>query len=78
MAETNAFSWSVDDYKVTEIDVGEDECTVLLTYSASGDQDEDRGFCGNKINGEAKATIDESGDVTYEIINAEVEDWGED
>lgn len=77
MADTNAYGWFIDDYKITKIDIDEEECTVLLTFNASGTQDDDRGFSGNEITGEAEAIIDESGKVTYKTIKAEVDDWGE-
>jgi rRNA-processing protein FCF1 len=77
MADTNAFNWSIDAYNITDIDISDEVCTVLLTFSASGTQDEDRLFAGNKITGEAEAIIDQSSKVTYQIINVEVEDWCE-
>ena len=76
MAETNAFDWSIGDYEVTDIDHHESSSTATITFTARGEQDEDSGSCGNTITGEATATINSNGGVTYECISADVEDWG--
>ena len=78
IAETNACNWSVEDYDIVDQpDVGEGECITTLTYSASGEQDEEMGFCGSKITGQAEAVIDEFGTVTYQNVTAEVDDMNE-
>ena len=38
---TRASDWAVDDYEVKSIDCEEDECIVVVGFSASGDADED-------------------------------------
>lgn len=75
IAETNAFAYYVDDYSINEIKFASDSCVVKLSFSASGEQDEDRPFCGSKISGEAIATIDEDGNVLYSEIIAEVDNF---
>ena len=77
-ADTNAYNWSVEDYDIVDQpDVGEGECITTLTYSAFGEQDEEMGFCGSKISGQAEAVIDEFGRVTYQNVTAEVDDMNE-
>jgi len=73
IAETNATGWACDDYGIVDIQLGNDECTVDLTFHAAGDQDPDRGYCGTSISGEAVAVIDHDGDVTYRNISGSVD-----
>jgi hypothetical protein len=73
MAGTNA-AYDVEDYEVTAVNFGEGLCVVQLTYAASGEQEEDRAYCGSRIVGEAKAVIDASGRVSYQDVTATVDD----
>ena len=79
IAVTNAFGWGIDEYQVTVIAMGKEECIVKLTYSASGDQDQDKMYSGTCVTGEAEAVIDASGNVEYREITASVDhdDWAE-
>jgi hypothetical protein len=72
MADTNASGYSVDEYEITSIELGEDECVVTLGYGASGDQHEDRMYLGETIRGEAVAVVDDRQHVTYRDVSAEV------
>jgi hypothetical protein len=76
-AITNATDFTVDEYEIEDIEIGEDECTVKLTYSASGHQLEDKPYCGDTIAGEAEAVINWEGEVTYQNITAGVDRRGE-
>ena len=75
IAVTNAFGWGCDEYEVTNIDVQEDECVVDISWHASGDQDEDKPFCGDSISGTAQAVIDDDGNVSYRDIEAETDSY---
>ncbi|MDB9304809.1 hypothetical protein PN488_10530 [Nodularia spumigena CS-591/12] len=74
--KTNAV-WYIEDHKIVDKpdDFDEVEYIVTLTYSADGDQEEDKGVCGNKITGQAEAVIDENGKVTYKNVTAEIDDY---
>jgi len=72
IAETNATGWGIDDYEIEDIDIDDDECTVHVSYSASGDQEEDKMYSGDKVTGTASAVIDSHGAVGYREITAEL------
>jgi hypothetical protein len=60
-AITNATDFSVDEYEIQDIDFDEGECVVKMTFSASGEQLEDRMFSGDRIVGDCEAVIDSEG-----------------
>jgi hypothetical protein len=72
IAETNATGWGVDDYEIQDIDLGDENCIVKLSYSASGEQDTDKVYAGDTVTGTAEAAIDAQGAVQYSNITAEV------
>lgn len=72
IATTNALGWGVDEYKIVAYQVVEGEIGVNLTYSASGEQEEDHAFLGDSVSGTAVAVVDDDGDVRYEEVTAEV------
>lgn len=71
-AGTNASAWDFADYETGDVDAGEDDIRVHVTYSASGEQEDDMMFWGNRICGEAVAIIDDNGKVSYEEVTAEI------
>jgi uncharacterized protein (TIGR02996 family) len=71
-AVTNAGMWNVDEVGVDSISWNEDGCVVSISYSASGDHDEDRVFSGDAIDGTATVLIDLEEHVYYEDITAEI------
>lgn len=73
IAETNATDFVVDEYDIEDIDVDGGECVVKLVFSASGEQREDKFYCGERIVGDCKAVIDSEGRVEYRDIHAEVD-----
>jgi hypothetical protein len=75
MAETNAFDWEIFHHDIGSISLEENECIAEITFEASGEQDEDMGYCGNKISGSAEAVIDSMGQVNYQNVEAEVSDF---
>ena len=77
MAGTNTFSWEVDDYEIQSFEVDGDFVLVKVAFSCSGEVDQDKPFCGDKIDGRAVAWIDENGDVSFEDVCAKVEDWSD-
>ncbi|HTU18649.1 MAG TPA: hypothetical protein VMG10_11360 [Gemmataceae bacterium] len=72
IAVTNASGWGMDDYEVQRIDLGEEACIVRLTYSASGEQAENKAYSGDRVTGTAEAVIDSHGAVEYREITAEL------
>lgn len=73
MAGTNATGWHVDDYRIKSVDVQCDPIKVQLDYHASGEQLDDKSYCGTEISGTATATIDREGAVSFKEVTAEVE-----
>jgi hypothetical protein len=73
ITETNATDWYVEaEVQDDDIDVDEYECTVTVNYKAFGEQEEERGICGNEIAGTAEAVINEFGEVKYQNVTAEI------
>ncbi len=73
IAETNATGYSIEDYSIEEIHFDQDQCVAKIAFSSTGDQLEDKPYCGNEINGEAEAVFDADGRLEYRNITAEVD-----
>jgi len=78
MATTNACGWHVDDYSVKSVDVEADPIEVHLSYHATGDQLDDKMYCGTEIRGEAVALIDRDGSVEFTSVSAVKDDEQDD
>jgi hypothetical protein len=78
IAMTNAAGFYVDDYNVTNSDLSGDPARVSLNFHMSGDQDKDKPWSGTEINGQAIATIDAKGGVSYTDVSAERNLGGDD
>lgn len=74
MAGTNASGYSVEEYDVKSIKVEDDHCMVSLTYSATGEQADEKMYCGSEIRGTAVAVIDDTRGVEYRDVTATVFD----
>ncbi len=74
MAGTNADNWGIDDYELDEpvFDDANKVVRVPVTYDASGDQIEDKGFCGTEISGTATLVIHSNGNVEVDDVRAEL------
>lgn len=79
-AMTNASGFSVDEHEMHIGEVTADSLTAVVTFTVSGEVDEDRVYSGRRVNGSATVTIraDEFSDrpnnpfeVEYTKINAE-------
>jgi Apea-like HEPN len=77
MATTNASGFGIDDLEVGTIDLSSGECVAKITYSASGDHDEEKMFSGNRVTGSAELVIGPAGTVSYRYITAEVDHGGD-
>jgi hypothetical protein len=73
-AGTSAWNWAIDECNILEMDIGDAEVRVKLSYLASGENEEkENPSChGNKIRGEAEAVVNDSGDVRYEAVTGEL------
>jgi hypothetical protein len=75
-AETNADGWGMDTYEVIDkaedIDLSSSRVQVNITAQACGDQDPDKPWCGDVIDVEATAVIDDEGDVSFDDVVAAV------
>lgn len=72
IAMTNATGFYVDDINIDDIEFCEEEILINFTFQMSGDQIEDKPFCGNQIIGKARATVDGEKHVQIEIDGAGV------
>lgn len=71
-AETNASMFSVDEVEVLGLSWTEDGCEARCSYSASGEQDEDRWFYGDTVRGGATAIVTADGRVSFTNVTADV------
>jgi hypothetical protein len=79
ISETNALGFVVDDVEVMSVCCRGAQVLVSVCWAATGDQDEDKMFCGDEIVGTADVILDdETTGVTVENIVAEKKDYRED
>lgn len=75
-ADTNAYGWGIDTYEIvdcaSELDLSGDRVAVHISAQARGDQDLDKPPCGDTIDIDAVAVIDDNGDVTFKDVEAAV------
>jgi hypothetical protein len=78
IASTNALGWGVDVTEILDIDLSRpDQIRVRIGFTLSGNQEDDKPFCGTSIEGEAVAIIDAAGLLRYTKVTAE-RDLGDD
>lgn len=72
MAETNATGWGMETYtildKPEELDLTGNTVDVRISCEGSGEQDEDKPWCGDAMEVEATAIIDDNGGVDFEDV----------
>jgi len=75
-SSTNATDWKVTGYKIksASIDTHAKEIDVILAYVATGVQQPGKPAFGTKIEGEAKAILDDDGKVNYDDVTADLVD----
>ena len=84
MAETNATDFEVDEQAIQGVQFSGDVCVVEFSFTASGEQLDDKMWHGTSISGSGTATIDWEGGVEVDDICAGVdheepdEDYGKD
>lgn len=78
IASTNAFGWYCDDYHIDAIDILEDKIIIKISFHMTGDQDPDRAFHGNDINGIAELVITEEEDKYFQNVWAARDTYDED
>lgn len=74
IAETNAFNFFVDEFSIDNITF-EDDFIVEVNFSfhMSGENLEDKPYCGNEINGAGLAIIDSEKNIEIEVLSGEVD-----
>lgn len=72
MAGTNASGFGVDGYEIEEVSLEDDRCVARITFSASGDHDDERMYSGDTIVGTARVVVDGHREMTYEDIEARI------
>ena len=73
IAETNACGWSCDGFSVDHIELKEDVWTAAVSFSFSGEQEDDKSYHGDTISGHCVVEIDQEKNVTVSDFEAEVE-----
>src|SRR5262249_2830660 len=51
IAVTNAVGWGIDEFEIQEVALSDAECTIKLSFSASGDQLQDKTYMGDQVTG---------------------------
>jgi hypothetical protein len=74
IADTNACGFDIDEYSIDSYDIENNEVSVEISFSATGEQLEDKMFCGNRISGHATLIIHEDESIEYQGISAAVDD----
>ncbi|WP_437947081.1 toll/interleukin-1 receptor domain-containing protein [Sorangium sp. So ce296] len=80
MADTNATDWEIDEIVIDDvnIEVERERCVVHFRFFASGQQLDEKMYCGTRICGSADAIVSADGDVEYENVDASIEYYGDD
>jgi hypothetical protein len=79
IASSNARGWGMDVSEILGIDLSRpDQIRVRIGFTLSGNQEDDKPFCGTSIEGEAVAIIDAAGHVRYTSVTAERDLGGDD
>jgi hypothetical protein len=73
MAETNACGFVIDEYSVESYETDDGKVKVSISYYSSGDQIDDKTWCGDKISGTAEVSIADDGSIAFDEITASVD-----
>jgi hypothetical protein len=65
MSATNATGFDIDACYVKDIDLDQDGCVAKVAFYSTGEQLEDRPYCGDQISGEVDAVFDAEGNLEY-------------
>lgn len=70
IASTNACGFEVGNIDVDRIIVDEEYLSISFSYSASGEQMDDKPYCGTEIAGSGVAFLDKEGEIEFDDICA--------
>jgi hypothetical protein len=73
IAQTNACGWSCDGFSVDHIEFKDGVWTAPVSFSFSGEQEDDKPWHGDTILGRCVVEIDQEQNVTVSDFEAEVE-----
>jgi len=73
IAGTNALGWSCDAYNVENLQFRSGKWAAQVSFLLSGEQDEDKPWCGDKITGRCIVTIDSDKTCSFSNIEANLE-----
>jgi hypothetical protein len=74
IARTNAFGWMCDEYVLGDVEFKDGKWAVDVSFSFTGDQDEDKPWHGDRISGQCIAEIDDERQVTLTNVEARLQD----
>lgn len=74
IANTNADDWTVDQFEILSITTTRTGFDVVLHWYASGNQKEDRMYCGTKAKGNVTVVCKHDGAYEVKEITGEIED----
>lgn len=74
IAETNAFNFYVDDFSIEKITFEDDSLVnVSFLFHMTGENDADKPYCGDEINGTGLAIVDSEKNIDIDILSGEVD-----
>jgi hypothetical protein len=73
IAETNTCGWSCNGYSVDHIDFKDGIWTAPVSFSFSGEQEDDKPWCGDTISGRCIVEIDQENNIAVSEFEADVE-----
>jgi hypothetical protein len=73
IAESNASGWTCDDLNVDNVDYHKGAWIAEVSFHFSGEQNEDRAWCGTEISGRCSVTISPEREVSFSDISAELD-----
>ena len=75
IAGSNATGWGLDVFEISRMDFSDPaQGQVEFSYSLSGEQDDDKPWCGTEISGEASLIIAKDGSIKVELKQPKL-DW---
>jgi hypothetical protein len=72
ITETNASSWSIEDFSIDDVEFVSGKCLVRVSYVCCGEQSDEHFFFGDELFGEADVIIDQHGDIDFRVLTCEI------
>jgi hypothetical protein len=73
MAGTNTDGWGLDSFELENVELIDGMWTAQVYFSFSGDQNEEKTWCGDTITGSCIVEMDRDKRITFSEIDAQVD-----